>query len=79
MIGLIKHRTKTVQEHEVDWYRQNGSYPSTRIVKTKDDGREYVIGDNAWNKAGLGRNYEEIEPQMGFDNRNLPGSRWSIK
>jgi len=46
---------------EVAWYRANGRYPQTRIVKDSL-GQEYVIGDWSWSRGPYPP--EIIEPYM---------------
>lgn len=50
------------QHEEVRWYRSHGKYQTSRL-RFGGDGREYVIGDHAWN-TGHRDKPEEIERQM---------------
>lgn len=34
---------------ETEWYRRHGKHPQ-RIVKTRDEGTPYPIGDRDWNR-----------------------------
>jgi hypothetical protein len=71
----------TPREREVLWYRKHGRFPNERIV-CDAEGREYVIGDWAWNRKqgtcptcghSCGPKYERIEERM--RNEILPTSR----
>ena len=54
---------RTVQQMEVDWYRQHGRYPE-RIVMDSH-GNEYVIGDWCWHTM-MGKPLERIETTMRY-------------
>ena len=47
-----------VRQVELDWYGENGCYPDTRITKDSD-GREYVIGDDSWNRKPANKHFQE--------------------
>ena len=52
---------------EIGWYKRNGKYPKSRIVKD-NNGDPYMIGDWAWNRDNTNKE-EEVKHLIKIPNK----------